>query len=74
MYPTFLYHPVLAPQGRKFTDDDEFHVLAPEWVDTPAKFPAATAARVPAEARESATDDLATVPTRRSRAAKETVQ
>ena len=40
MYPTFRYHPTEAPTGRKFTDDAEFAALGPEWVDTPAKFPA----------------------------------
>ena len=39
MYATFRYHPVLAPEGRKFTDDAKFDALGPEWVDTPAKFP-----------------------------------
>ena len=39
MYPTFRYHPVLAPDGQKFTDDAEFDALSEEWVDTPTKFP-----------------------------------
>ena len=39
MYPTFRYHPTLAPEGRKFTDEAEFNDLGPEWVDTPAKLP-----------------------------------
>ena len=38
-YATFRYHPKLAPEGRKFTDEEAFNALGPEWVDTPAKFP-----------------------------------
>lgn len=43
MYPTYRYHPTLAPNGIKFTDEDEFNALGPDWVDTPAKFPPITA-------------------------------
>lgn len=37
MYPTFMFHPTLAPEGRKFTDEAELHALSDEWVDTPTK-------------------------------------
>ena len=39
MYPTFRYHPTLAPEGKKFTNQADYDALGPEWVDTPAKFP-----------------------------------
>lgn len=39
MVPTFMYHPTIAPKGKKFTDDEAFAALSDEWVDTPAKFP-----------------------------------
>lgn len=39
-FPTFRYHPTLAPEGKKFTDEAEFAELGPEWVDTPAKLTA----------------------------------
>lgn len=41
MFPTFRYHPTLAPKGIKFTDEATFLALSDEWVDTPAKFEAA---------------------------------
>jgi hypothetical protein len=53
MYPTYRYHPTLAPNGRKFTDQAELDALSDEWVDTPTKFPSADA--------ESPHDDLGTV-------------
>ena len=39
-FHTFRYHPILAPLGRRFTDEAEFLALSDEWVDTPTKFPA----------------------------------
>lgn len=39
MIRTFMYHPTIAPEGRIFADEEAFHALGPEWVDTPAKFP-----------------------------------
>jgi hypothetical protein len=39
MHPTFLYHPTLAPSGRKFVDEATLNALGDGWVDTPTKFP-----------------------------------
>lgn len=43
MYPTFMFHPVLAPSGRIFTNEAELAALTDQWVDSPAKFPPAAA-------------------------------
>jgi len=69
-YPTFRYHPVEAPAGRKFTDEAEFASLGPEWVDTPDKFPAAEIAVV----AEPDGGVVLEEPKKRGRKAKETIQ
>ena len=38
MPPTWMYHPVDAPTGRLFRNDEEREALGPDWVDTPANF------------------------------------
>lgn len=70
MFPRFRYHPTEAPQGKKFTDEAEFHALGPEWVDTPAKFPAPGA--VSARPEDVIDEVTATVKARRK--PKETIQ
>ena len=38
-YPTTLYHPVDAPNGRTVATEKEAKALGSGWYDTPAKFP-----------------------------------
>ncbi len=44
--PSFRYHATEAPAGKLFKTLDELDALGPEWVDTPAKFPAVEAGPV----------------------------
>lgn len=47
MFPTVMYHPVLAPTGQTFTDEAALNALDEDWVDTPTKFPSTPAADAP---------------------------
>ena len=38
-YPSYLYHPTKAPNGKVFNNDEEVKALGPKWVDSPEKFP-----------------------------------
>lgn len=56
--PSFRYHPTDAPAGKLFQTHDELDALGPEWVDTPAKFPAVEAADAPEPAADPIVDAL----------------
>ena len=51
--PIFLYHPIEAPAGKKFTSQADLDGLSEAWVDTPTKFPGRSAPAMQEHTREA---------------------